>query len=79
MKHLYQLLLLIILNCNFVFGQDHTTAISYYTSGLEDYSSGNYDEAIEHYTKAIDINSEFAEAFFKEVVQGTTSMIIKEQ
>ena len=45
--------------------QESNNAIGFYTSGLEHYNKQNYTEAIDEYTKAIEINPDFAEAFFQ--------------
>ena len=45
--------------------QEQSTAIGFYTTGLEHYNHQNYKDAIAEYTKAIEINPNFAEAFFQ--------------
>ena len=45
--------------------QEQSTAIGFYTTGLEHYNHRNYKDAIAEYTKAIDLNPNFAEAFFQ--------------
>ena len=45
--------------------QEQTTAIGYYTSGLDHYSKQNYQEAIKHYSQAITLEPSFAEAYFQ--------------
>ena len=53
------------LHSSSLFSQEQTTAIGYYTSGLDHYSKQNYQEAIKHYSQAIDLKPNFAEAYFQ--------------
>jgi len=47
-------------------GQDqNSTAIGFYTSGLDSYNKQNYEDAVADYTKAIELNEGFAEAYFQ--------------
>ena len=47
-------------------GQDqNSTAIAFYTTGLDHYNKQNYEDAIVDYTKAIVLNQSFAEAYFQ--------------
>ena len=48
-----------------LYAQEQSSAISFYTTGLEHYNHQNYEDAITEYSKAIDLNPNFAEAFFQ--------------
>tara|TARA_B100001057_G_scaffold439151_1_gene472126 strand:+ start:51 stop:566 length:516 start_codon:yes stop_codon:yes gene_type:complete len=65
MRFFLSFILLLNFCCFNAFAQEQTSAIGYYTSGLDHYSKQNYKEAIEHYSLAININPNFAEAYFQ--------------
>ena len=59
------------------YAQEQGSAISYYTTGLEHYNHQNYEDAIAEYSKAIELNPNFAEAFFSVDVLNIMLKIIK--
>ena len=63
----YILFLFIYISCICsINGQDqNSTAIGFYTSGLDSYNKQNYEDAVADYTKAIELNEGFAEAYFQ--------------
>ena len=65
MRFFLTFILLLNFCCFNSFAQEQTSAIGYYTSGLDHYSKQNYKEAIEHYSLAINLNPNFAEAYFQ--------------
>ena len=76
MKPFCSLLLSIFITA--FYAQEQNSAIGFYTTGLEHYNHQNYKDAIAKYTKAIELNPNFAEAFFNVNVQNTIPKITKE-
>ena len=54
MRIILTTILLITLCLSKSYTQEQTTAIGYYTSGLDHYSKQNYQEAIKFYSQAIE-------------------------
>lgn len=65
MRIIITTILLINLCLSKSYTQEQTSAIGYYTTGLDHYSKQNFQEAIKYYSQAIKENPNFAEAYFQ--------------